>query len=63
MKYVYKCNRCNAEQDVDVPIHKLHKFKAPKCKTCRVGTTRRIISYPTPVVYKGEGFTKATKGE
>lgn len=62
--YDFRCDNCSAEfekflafDDVNQNPHRA-KTKCPKCQSAR---THRIIKNPTPVVYKGEGFTKKSK--
>lgn len=59
MRYTYKCDNCNWEEDKEVSPHKVAttKFKCPVCKH----TMRKLIN-KVAVHYKGSGFT-LSKGD
>lgn len=59
MIYLYRCNQCKHEFEKNVPFHQKRKPRV-RCPHCK-GTVRKIISYPTPIIFKGDGFTKARK--
>jgi len=62
MIYTYKCKKCENKFVIN-PLYNSYnpsqRRKCPKCKS--FNTVRTFIDAPS-VVFKGEGFTKSSKG-
>jgi putative FmdB family regulatory protein len=62
MIYTYKCRNkfCGHIFDREVSLlrRKTQKFICPKC----MSKSDKIISYPAPIVFKGDGFTLTKTG-
>ena len=61
MIYPYKCTDCSELFSFYMPINTyLLKKEKVVCPYCFSIKTQRVFE-PTPVIFKGEGFTKSAK--
>ena len=58
--YEYECPKCGAKTEYNVSAEQHAKLGRPVCdEPCN--TKMKRVYFPTPAVYKSEGFTKQTK--
>lgn len=57
MIYLVICNKCDFEQEIDIPMI---QDTIPDCPECQ-GKRRKRITSPPSVQYKGTGFASTDK--
>ena len=58
--YEYECKKCGAKTELNCSPKAMERIVL-LCEEPGCGAMMRRLYFPTPAVYKSEGFTKQTK--
>ena len=51
--YDYLCDACGEYSEFRQHMYEGHKRKCPKCSKLKL---KRVVSYPSGIIFKGSGF-------
>lgn len=63
MNYDFRCAECGKEFSKEMTLRTYSTSKIVSCPHCGSIATIRIIIFPPPVIYKGDGFTKKVEDD